>query len=110
MDNQHPTANKQSEAESSQTESSEVIGNPKCKSNEYEYAFQKFLAESVTRSKQASMIWGVSKTNTHGLGYILNESSKENDLTSDKTNDHSECLYCTYCNKSGHLKTACTVF
>lgn len=37
--------------------------------NEYDYNFQKFLTRSIDRSKMASMIYGVSRTNRRGIGY-----------------------------------------
>lgn len=35
--------------------------------NEYDYNFQKFLTRSIDRSKMASMIYGVSRTNRRGI-------------------------------------------
>lgn len=36
---------------------------------EYDYSFQKFLNKSLNRSKMASMIYGVSRTNRRWIGY-----------------------------------------
>ena len=47
-----------------------------CKSKLYEKAFQKFLAQNVERSKMASMIYGVSRSNKEGIGYTSSKIGK----------------------------------
>ncbi|XP_058751791.1 uncharacterized protein LOC131624887 [Vicia villosa] len=37
---------------------------------EYDHSFQKFLANSIDRSKMASMIYGVSENTRKGIGYV----------------------------------------
>ena len=79
-----------------------------CNSSKYEEGFQRFLDECVTRSKQASMIWGVSQNGKKGLGYKPEEPTFQNiHLKTNDTNDHSDCLLCTFCNKKGHVRSAC---
>ena len=37
---------------------------------EYDHSFQKFLARNIDRSKIASMIYGVSRNDRKGIGYV----------------------------------------
>lgn len=50
------------------TDSSSVI-------KKYDKYFKKFLARSLNRSVMASMIYGVSRNGTRGIGYNSNEES-----------------------------------
>ena len=82
-----------------------------CTVVKYEKTFQKFLNESLNRSKMVSLIYGNNgNIGTTGLGYIEPLKSVKTDFVNTsacpKLNKHSVCSYCKNRNQN-HMCYVC---